>query len=149
MTVLTTLSSFADTYNFLWKTAGLSLRGRGGMFLCKHKCSQISRLLCDCCSRGLQMSGHPLCKITSGSYPSSRSVQCRRTTRNSCAKLASISFTFSPTVNPLPLSFSHCFVPLTARSLPPTPFFFFPLFFWSFVSGCHTVWSERSRNSAC
>lgn len=71
------------------------------------------------------MPGDPQCKITSGSYCLSRSVQYRTATRNSCAKLASISLTFSLTVNPFLLPFSHCFVPLTVRSLLSFPPFYF------------------------
>lgn len=66
------------------------------------------------------MAGDPRRKITSGSYPPGRSVQCRTATRNSCAKLASISLTFSLTVNPFLLRF---FPPLTVWSL--LSFFFF------------------------
>lgn len=58
---------------------------------------------------GLLLAGHPPRESTSGSYPPSRSMQCRAATRNSCAKLASISLTFSLTVNPFLLSFSRCF----------------------------------------
>lgn len=69
---------------------------------------------------GLLLAGDPRRKITSGSYPPSYSEQRRTATRNSCADLASISCTFSPTVNPFLLSFSHCC--------------FFPLMVWSLLS---------------
>lgn len=87
---------------------------------------------------GLLLAGDPRRRITSGSHPPSYSEQHRAATRNSCAKLASISLTFSPTVNPFLPSFSHCWF-----------FFFFPLMVWSLLclffsfssltSGCHTV----------
>ena len=51
---------------------------------------------------------------TSGSHPRGRSMQRRTKTRNSCARLASISPTFSLTDNPPVLS---------ALTVPPTPRF--------------------------
>lgn len=102
----------------------------------EHRHSNSPRLLYGWYFWGLLLAGDPRRKITSGSYPPSRSVQCRTATRNSCAKLASISLTFSLTVNPFLLSFSHCLV--TCLFL-----FFFPP---SFAPGCHTVWSNRQAN---
>lgn len=85
---------------------------------------------------GLLLAGDPRRRITSGSHPPSYSEQHRAATRNSCAKLASISLTFSPTVNPFLPSFSHCWFFFSFNGLvTPLPFFSFS----SLTSGCHTV----------
>lgn len=102
----------------------------------EHGHPNRSRLLYGWYFWGLLLATDPWRKITSGSYPPGRSVQRRAATRNSCAKLASISLTFSLTVNPFLLSFSRCFFePFCSPTL--------SLRFLSFPSACHRVWSHR------
>lgn len=132
MTVLTTLGSRAETCNQEEKAQGWVIfqRRRSDVLsgVGKHGHSNSPRLLYGWYSGGLLLAGDPQHKITSGSYLPSRSVQRRTATRNSCAKLASISLTFSLTVNPFLLSSVTVFSPFNCSVTPP-PSFFFCFFF--------------------